>query len=121
MQKKKKKSAKAGSQSKANYIKLGDNIWPVERDVLFRPDRLKYVRKLLDDKGCVFCTASKKDISFDTLCVFKSKHSMVVLNKFPYNSGHILVLPLQHKGSMFDLSDAEYNDLHQALRLAMKA
>ncbi len=64
-------------------IQINKKIWPMERDVLFRPDRLKYVRKLVKPEGCVFCTASQDAMSLETLCVYKSEHSMVVLNKYP--------------------------------------
>jgi ATP adenylyltransferase len=114
-----KPSPVAGSGIPA-YIAMDKNVWPIERDVLFRPDRLKYVRKLIHQADCVFCTASK-EISFESLCVYQSKYSMVVVNKFPYNSGHLLVLPLKHKGQIFELSEQEFSDLHQTLRLAMKA
>lgn len=95
--------------------------WPQERNVLFRPDRLQYVRKLLPDRGCVFCRSAKSKISFETLCLYKSKHSQILVNKFPYNSGHVLVLPLRHCGNLLDLSAAEFQDLQQTLRLAMEA
>ena len=43
---------------------------------------------------------------------------MVILNKFPYNSGHLLVLPLKHVGQIFDLADIEYQDLQSVVRMA---
>lgn len=99
---------------------LNKEVWPVERDVLFRPDRLKYVRKLVKPEGCVFCAASR-EVSFETLCVYQSEHSMIVVNKFPYNSGHVLVLPRRHVGDLLDLGPEEYRDLHEVLRLAVEA
>lgn len=101
-------------------VMLAD-IWPMEREVLFRPDRYKYVRKLVKPQGCVFCRASAEAASFETLCLYKSEHSMVVVNKYPYNSGHVLVIPLRHCGSMLELSNEEYLDLHQTLRMALMA
>jgi ATP adenylyltransferase len=82
---------------------------------------MKYVRKLIKAEGCVFCTAAKAPASLETLCVYKTEHSMVVLNKFPYNSGHVLVLPLRHCGDMLKLTEAEYNDLQHTIRKVMKA
>lgn len=102
-------------------LKIAQQVWPLERDVLFRPDRMKYVRKLIKPEGCVFCQAEKKQPSFETLCVYKSTHAMIVLNKFPYNSGHILILPRRHCGDLLALSEAEYEDLNKVIRLAMKA
>ena len=93
----------------------------LNRQVLFRPQRYQYVRKLIPSSGCVFCAAAKDDLSFESLCVFKSEHSMVILNKFPYNSGHLLVLPLSHKGSLLELTEPEFLDLHLTIRKAVKA
>ncbi|MEZ0391837.1 MAG: HIT domain-containing protein [Pseudobdellovibrionaceae bacterium] len=102
-------------------VQVGKEIWPLERDVLFRPDRFKYVRKLIAPTGCVFCLAAKEKPSFETLCVHKSEHSMVILNKFPYNSGHLLVIPKRHAGDLLKLSEAEFSDLHNCLKLAIEA
>lgn len=116
----KNKSKKASTVLPA-AIQINEQIWPMERDVLFRPDRLKYVRKLVKPEGCVFCTASQEAMSLETLCVYKSEHSMVVLNKYPYNSGHVLVLPLRHCGDLLQLSDAEFMDLQNSIKLVMRA
>ncbi len=119
----KNKPAKKLVEKKASTLtmKIGEQIWPVERDVLFRPDRLKYVRKLIKTSGCVFCESKQAGVSFESLLLFKSQHSMIVMNKFPYNPGHVLVLPQRHCGDLLKLSDAEYTDLHQTFRLAFRA
>lgn len=100
-------------------LAVGHEIWPLERDVLFRPDRLKYVRKLVREEGCVFCAAANKPVGFESLCVYKTPHSMVVLNKFPYNSGHLLILPRRHCGDLLELSREEWADLSELIRTAM--
>ncbi|MEK2644641.1 HIT family protein [Bdellovibrio sp. BCCA] len=121
----KKSAAKRKASKKAPFasgkLQIGKDIWPLERDVLFRPDRMKYVRKLIKPEGCVFCRAAQAEVSFETLCVYKSKHSMVVLNKFPYNSGHVLVLPQRHCGDLLKLSEEEFRDLQDTIRLTMKS
>lgn len=108
-------------QKKISTIKLDEHIWPIERDIFFRPARMKYVRKLVKQAGCVFCTAAEKPVSEKTLCVYKSKYSQIVINKFPYNSGHLLVLPLRHNGDLLQLSDVEYLDLQSTLKIAIQA
>ena len=45
----------------------------------------------------------------------------MVVNKFPYNNGHVLVLPLRHTGDLLTLTEAEYTDLHNVLRLSIQA
>jgi ATP adenylyltransferase len=112
--------SEAGRKSSV-FLQAGHEIWPLERDVLFRPDRFKYVRKLIHPEGCVFCTAGKEKVGFDTLCVYKSAHSMILLNKFPYNSGHLLVIPHSHEGDLLKLSEVEFKDLHNTLKLAVEA
>jgi ATP adenylyltransferase len=99
---------------------LAKDIWPLERDILFRPDRYKYVRKLIAPSNCVFCEAAQSEPSFATLCLYQSEYSMIVLNKYPYNSGHLLVLPKKHGGELLDLAPPEFQDLHQTLRLAFQ-
>lgn len=104
-----------------NFIQLAGERWPLERDVLFRPDRLKYVRKLLPDLGCVFCKCAGTEPSLETLCVFQTQHAMVVLNKYPYNSGHALVLPRRHVAELSAMAEDEYQDVMALLRLTTDA
>lgn len=106
----------------AGKIQLGSNVWPIERDVLFRPGRLKYVRKIIQTEGCVFCVSAESlHNSLDTLRVYKTKCSQVVVNKFPYNSGHLLILPLRHVGDIAELSEEEYLDLSMTIKTAITA
>ncbi len=116
---KKAKTPQKNGEAKISFLNLDRHVWPLERDVFFRPARLKYVRKLIKKKGCVFCekVIDKKE----SLCVFKSKYSQIVVNKFPYNSGHLLILPRRHCGDLLDLSQAEYADLMETLKEAVTA
>lgn len=66
----------------------------MRRSVMARPERAKYVRGEERPVGCVFCVAAKNKPKFKTLCLFRGKYVMAVLNKFPYNNGHVLVLPV---------------------------
>lgn len=89
--------------------------------ILFRPDRWKYIKRPDTDSECVFCKAARVDPSFDTLVVYKSNYSMIVLNKYPYNTGHVLVIPQRHEGDYLSLTQAEFEDLHNTLKFAVKA
>lgn len=115
------KSSSVKKAKPADSIQLGTHRWPMERDVLFRPDRLKYVRKLIQDEGCVFCTAAEKEPGFETLCIKKTEHSMILINKYPYNSGHLLIVPRKHIASFQELSKSEYHDLMDLVREAAQA
>ena len=69
----------------------------------------------------MFCTAASATPKFETLCVKQTKLSMVVMNKYPYNSGHVLVLPKRHCGDLLQLSSEEYTDLQELVKLTVKA
>ncbi len=116
------KSKTAKKTNKANK-KTGKKTqaWPSPRRVLFRPERYKYVKKIERDQGCVFCRAAQNPPSLDTLCVYKTEHSMVVLNKYPYNSGHILILPQAHVGQLQSLSAEQYSDLMNLVQMCFRA
>ncbi len=73
------------------------------------------------NKACVFCEGLKKGVKFESLIVFEDELSMVFLNKYPYNGGHLLVLPKRHEGDLLKLSEEEYIGLHKTLRRAVDA
>ena len=95
--------------------------WPIKRRVLYRPERYQYIKKIDQPKACVFCDAAAVGVAKTSLCVYRSEHSMILLNKFPYNNGHILILPLKHIGNLLELSPVQYEDLMTTVRKAMQA
>lgn len=111
-----KNETQANPQVNSDYLRLNESIWPLETQVLFRPDRLKYVRRLVQPKGCVFCDCQNEEPSFANLVVFTEGNASVVLNKYPYNSGHLLVIPHRHVGALEDLSEGEFAELMRLLR-----
>lgn len=121
---KSKSGIKAGSK-KAVQSKFAQSlrsmIWPQERDFIARPDRYKYVRKIIQPQACVFCEAHKIGPSEESLILKQTEHSILMLNKYPYNNGHLLVLPRQHIGSVLDLSETEYTDVQLLLLEAVRA
>jgi len=113
----KKKVSKGPAKKAKKKAPLG---FGSERNVLFRPDRYKYVRKVDRPPGCVFCDSEKSGVGIKSLSVYQSRWSMILLNKFPYNSGHLLVLPRHHCGDFLKLTSEEYIDLHQTVRIAFE-
>jgi ATP adenylyltransferase len=82
----------------------------VER--LWAPWRLEYIKSADDDAGCVFCTALEGDDE-EKLVVHRGARAFVLLNKFPYASGHFMVAPTRHVGDFGSLSDEELVELHR--------
>jgi ATP adenylyltransferase len=80
---------------------------------LWAPWRLAYITQAGEEQGCVFCAEAAKPLEAeDTLVVHRSELCLVVLNKFPYASGHLMVAPLRHIGDLAELSPAEALDVH---------
>ncbi|MFM7035707.1 MAG: HIT family protein [Planctomycetia bacterium] len=69
------------------------------------------------DHGCFLCRAAAADPAGDrTLGVVdRTPHGVVVINRFPYSNGHLLVAPLDHRSSLADLDDAQALDLQHAI------
>lgn len=66
--------------------------------------RMKYIQKNNGDHhGCVFCNALAKQDGPDNLIVLRGEYSFVILNKYPYASGHLMVVPLAHCANLEDL------------------
>ena len=101
--------------AKKTKPKLDQDIWPQERMFFERPERYLYVRKMIQPKGCVFCHAIKQKPAFENLVLWKNENAVVMMNKFPYNTGHLLVLPVKHEGEIWKLKAAEQKDLQMIL------
>jgi ATP adenylyltransferase len=77
----------------------------VER--LIRPWRMDYVSGPKDE-GCFFCRAIASESDDDAnLVVARRPHAIALLNRYPYNSGHVMIAPLRHVALLADLSPDE--------------
>jgi ATP adenylyltransferase len=63
---------------------------------------MEYIEKSKEE-GCVFCLAQDMADSADNLIAFRGEHAYVILNRYPYTSGHLMVVPLDHKAHLEDL------------------
>ena len=79
------------------------------------------VRNSLDEGECVFCVLASESPSEESGVLLVTESSFVTLNAYPYGSGHLLVLPRRHVGTMGELNDAEYLDFSIALRRTVTA
>lgn len=55
-------------------------------------------------QDCVFCTNLQKNDDASCFILKRYKHNFVIMNRFPYNAGHLLILPLEHIGHLEHLS-----------------
>jgi ATP adenylyltransferase len=60
---------------------------------------MEYIENSKED-GCIFCSAPEKADSAENLIAFRGEHSYVILNRYPYTSGHLMVVPFQHEAGL---------------------
>ena len=80
---------------------------------LWAPWRLEYVGSADEQEGCLFCNAAESDDDEAALVVHRGQLAIVLVNKFPYASGHFMVAPVRHVGEFGELSDEEALELHR--------
>lgn len=85
---------------------------------LWAPWRLDYIKSTKDDQptGCFLCRYLESTDDDENFVVHRSSSSMVVLNRYPYNNGHLLVAPQAHKSELHELTDEELLDCQQQIR-----
>jgi ATP adenylyltransferase len=93
----------------------------VERP-LWAPWRIEYILSE-KPKGCIFCDfpAAPEEDDRKNLVVHRSAHSFTCLNRYPYNSGHVMVIPRAHVQELGALSAEAFADLGEELRRAVAA
>src|SRR4051794_5783200 len=79
---------------------------------LWAPWRLAYVQEAGSAEGCVFCDEAAGALGDRSLVVHRGERAVVVLNKFPYSPGHLMVAPLRHIPSLGQLDAEEAAEIH---------
>jgi len=91
---------------------------------LHSPWRSAYIQSFKSPAGgskCVLCAAVKSRSDRNHLVVARGTHSLVMLNLYPYNSGHCMIIPLRHVGRLEKLRDAEYAEMCRFVRKTVSA
>jgi ATP adenylyltransferase len=88
---------------------------------LWMPERMAYLRGEGREDGCAFCRIASMGDDAAALIVARGEHVFVVLNLYPYNSGHVMVVPYRHVASYLDLDGGETAELAALTKSAMRA
>jgi ATP adenylyltransferase len=86
--------------------------------VLWAPWRMEYILGQDKPQGCIFCPAPGEDFK-ERLILFSGRYSRVMMNKYPYINGHLLVSPLRHIPGLDDLTPGEMLDLMERVRQSL--
>jgi ATP adenylyltransferase len=87
-------------------------------DYLWTPWRYNYVTQGDPPPGCVFCNAASSGDDRENLIVHRAEYNFVILNRFPYTNGHVMIVPYAHVSSLAALTEEA---LLEMMRLAREA
>ncbi len=85
-------------------------------DCIISPGRMEYL-KGKKPEGCIFCADSIRD---ENLVMCERKSCYVIMNKYPYASGHLLVVPFRHIGDIGDMNHNEKSEIMDLMELSVK-
>jgi ATP adenylyltransferase len=80
-------------------------------DIIFAPWRMEYI-KGEKPEGCVFCKCS---IRCDEYVIYEGKSCFVMINRYPYVSGHLMIIPMRHIGEIEELTGEERSEIFALL------
>jgi len=87
-----------------------DNLWAPWRGEFIHAEKRA---------DCIFCTFPAEANDPENLILGRTPHSFAILNRYPYNNGHLMVIPRRHTDDFTSLSEVELLDLHRLLQRAI--
>ncbi|MEA4812356.1 MAG: HIT domain-containing protein [Anaerolineaceae bacterium] len=88
---------------------------------IYSPWRMAYLGKVSEKQGCVFCTAlCMEEDSPENLVVYRGERCFIILNKYPYASGHAMVVPYLHVQNLEDLNAETQAEMMSAASKAVE-
>ena len=87
--------------------------------LLWAPWRIEYIEGE-EENYCIFCVKPKEEDDEKNLILYRGKYSFVIMNRYPYNSGHLMIVPYAHKKDFEELNDDEILDINRLLKISIK-
>ncbi|AEA47139.1 HIT family protein [Archaeoglobus veneficus] len=87
---------------------------------LFAPWRIRYILAPKYE-GCIFCDFPKQDRDKENLILYRGKKTFIMMNRYPYNPGHVLVSPYRHVAELSELEMDEKVELIENIDLIIEA
>src|SRR3989304_7926614 len=84
---------------------------------IWSPWRFEYVSSAAEQTGCIFCSAIEGVGQAYSLVVFRAEHNFILLNRYPYNNGHLMIAPYLH---ISNPADAEAVIVEEMMRLSQR-
>lgn len=90
-------------------------------DFLWTPWRYRYIADARKDEGCVFCEALALKDDVKAQIVLRGKLCFVILNRFPYTTGHVMIVPYAHVAELYDCDSQALSEMMQQAQRVQKA
>ena len=87
---------------------------------LWAPWRMELIEKGTPKTGCIFCDLPRATNDRENLILGRTQHTFAILNKFPYNNCHLMVVPRMHGADLLALSKEAHEELSEMLRIALR-
>ena len=85
-------------------------------DTLWTPWRSTYMKAKQETRRCIFCAAVEREDDDQTLIVHRAHYCFVILNRYPYTSGHLMVAPYDHVARLTSISDEAAQEMMRLVR-----
>jgi ATP adenylyltransferase len=90
-------------------------------DYIWSPWRYKYIAQSGKESGCIFCNVIASDDDQKNYVIHRAKSNFVILNLFPYTSGHAMVVPFQHQATLADLDETTTTEMMELAKKFQRA
>jgi ATP adenylyltransferase len=84
---------------------------------IWAPWRMNYIHEKKEE-GCIFCKKPLEKKDEKNLILYRGKRTFVVMNKFPYNNGHLLIVPKRHCTDLEELNINEFQELFDVMKIS---
>ena len=89
-------------------------------DRLWAPWRMQYIQGIDKDDGCIFCTKPQESDDRKNLILYRGERCFVLMNLFPYNNGHLMIVPYVHTSDILMLDPQSSSEMWELLCLSKK-
>jgi len=87
---------------------------------LWAPWRMNYILKGNKKKGCVFCFGQRRTRDRANLILYRGTHAFIMMNRYPYNNGHLMIAPRRHCTDLESLNTLESDDVFELIRVSIR-
>ena len=88
-------------------------------DHIWTPWRMKYIQQNNQDDGCIFCLAANGEDDRENLIFYRGGNAFMILNRYPYTSGHVMCVPYAHEARLRDVTKETRGELMEMVNKAV--